>query len=340
MVFLVVLAPFTVDVLYGATTIGTAIAILAEIGSYGLAALLARAVARRQDGGFRVIVLLGVAFALAAEFFVVQTSLAPLGVLEPYPDYGRAAGVNWPYLVWALGYESLWGIVIPIQLTELTFPLHRTSAWLGARGCAVLTILLVLGAGADWYNWTQVVVPDFLHEQVYLPPLITVLCGWVVVLVLVLGALLLRPAQRVRANADSARPAPAPAVAGMAAAGAAFLWFTLTVSWAMSGAWARAVPAFVPLLLALILATTCALVARRWARSAGWSDGHRLAVLSGALVAAMAEGFVSNDLTDPVNLIGKIVLNAIAVGALVLLARKLRRRGTRLRNDHRMLLNN
>jgi hypothetical protein len=149
MVFLVVLAPFTVDVLYGATTITTAIALLAEIASYGLAALLARAVARRGDGGFRVIVLLGVAFALAAEFFVVQTSLAPLGVLEPYPDYGRAAGVNWPYLVWALGYESLWGIAIPIQLTELTFPLHRTSAWLGARGCAVLTLLLVLGAGAD-----------------------------------------------------------------------------------------------------------------------------------------------------------------------------------------------
>jgi apolipoprotein N-acyltransferase len=163
---------------------------------------------------------------------------------------------------------------------------------------------------------------------VYLPPLITVLCGWVVVLVLVLGALLLRPAQRGPANGDSVPAAPAPVVAGIGAAGAAFLWFTLTVSWAMFGAWARAVPAFVPLLLALILAITCGLVARRWTRAVGWSDRHRLAVLSGALVTAMAEGFVSNDLSDPVNLIGKIVLNAVAVGALVLLARKLRRTGT------------
>ena len=51
----------------------------------------------------------------------------------------------------------------------------------------------------------------------------------------------------------------------------------------------------------------------------------------------MAVGFVTNDLSDPVNLIGKIVLNALAcLGALLLLAGKLREAGPRLlRNDHR-----
>jgi peptidoglycan/LPS O-acetylase OafA/YrhL len=93
----------------------------------------------------------------------------------------------------------------------------------------------------------------------------------------------------------------------------------------MLGAWARAVPAFVPLLLALLSAAACALVGRHWSRSAGWSDRHRLAVVLGALLAAMAAGFVSNDLSDPVNLIGKIVLNVVAVGALALLAGKVRR---------------
>jgi hypothetical protein len=324
MLFLVGLAPFTVDVLYGATTITTAIAVLAEIFSYGFAALLTRAVAaRRRDGSFLVILVLGVAFALAAEFLVVQTSLAPLGVLEPYPDYGRAAGVNWLYLLWALGYESLWGIAIPIALTDLTFPLHRTSAWLGARGCAALTILLVLGAAADWYNWTQLVVPDFLHEAVYLPPLTTVFCGWVVVLVLVLAALLLRTVQRTRPP-RSADSAPAPVVVGIAAGGCALVWFALTTSWPMLGEWARAVPAFVPLLLALLFAAACALVGRRWTRAAEWSDRHRLAAITGALIASMAAGFVTNDLSDPVNLIGKIVLNAAAIGALVLLHRKVR----------------
>jgi hypothetical protein len=40
----------------------------------------------------------------------------------------------------------------------------------------------------------------------------------------------------------------------------------------------------------------------------------------------MTVGFVTNDLTDPVNLIGKIVLNALACLVLLLLAGKLRRR--------------
>lgn len=326
MVVLAVLAPFTVDVLFGATTITAAIGVLAEIPGYGFAALLIRDVARRRGRGFRAVALLGIAYALTAEFLIVQTSLAPLGPLQAYPGYGRAAGVNWPYLVWALGYESLWGVAMPIQLTELIFPLHRTSAWLGARGSAVLTILFVLGAGAFWYNWTQIVVPKYLHLPVYLPPLITVLCGWCVVLVLVLAALLLRPVQRRRAATDSGPAAPAPIAMGIVAAGGTFLWFALTVLWPSWGGWARAIPAFVPILLALVVAALACVACRAWATRAGWSDRHRLAVVSGALLSSMAVGFVANDLSDPVNLIGKIVLNVAAAGCLVLLARKLRRR--------------
>ena len=44
-------------------------------------------------------------------------------------------------------------------------------------------------------------------------------------------------------------------------------------------------------------------------------------MVSGALLTSMAVGFGSNDLPDPVTLIGKIVLNVVAVVALVLLAR-------------------
>jgi hypothetical protein len=54
----------------------------------------------------------------------------------------------------------------------------------------------------------------------------------------------------------------------------------------------------------------------------------------------MAVGFVTNDPSDPVNLIGKIVLNAAACLALVLLAGKSAGGEPQLRNDHRVLLNN
>jgi hypothetical protein len=127
---------------------------------------------------------------------------------------------------------------------------------------------LVLDAAADWYSWTQLVVPDFLHEAVYLPPLTTVFCGWVVVLVLVLTALLLRTVQRSR-PLSTARFPPL------------FRCFSPCCS--------RAVACLS-------------------------ADG-------------MAAGFVANDLSDPVNLIGKIVLNAAAIGALALLGRKVRGAG-------------
>lgn len=321
----ILLTPFDMYVLLGASSMTNAIEILSEMGTFGLAALLIRAVARRREPGFRIVVVLGVAFALTIEFLVVQTSLTPLAGVLPYPSYGRAVGVNWPFLVWALGYETLWGIAIPIQLSELAFPVHRTSPWFGARGCAVLTILFVLGAGVAWYNWTQITVPDFSHQQVYLPPLVTVLCGWVLVLVLVLGSVLLRSAQP-RPAADSEPAVPGPIMAGLATAAATFLWFRLTVDWVRLGAWARAVPAFVPLLLAVILALGCVVVGHRWASRAGWSDRHRLAVVSGALVATMAVGFATNQLTDPADLSAKIALNALGCLALFLLAGKLRRR--------------
>jgi hypothetical protein len=329
-VVLAVLAPFTVDVLFGGTSVTDFSGVLSEISTYGFAAVLIRAVVRRRVLGFSSIVLFGLAFALTTEFLIVQTSLAPLGSLVPYPDYGRAMGVNWPFLVWALGYETLWGIAMPIALTELAFPLHRTSAWLGVRGCLVLTLLFVLGAAAAWYNWTQLTSPDYVHLPVYLPPLLTVLCGWVVVLMFVIAGLLLRPVQR-RARrggvpADSGPVAPGPWVVGIAAGGATFLWFALTVLWPLSGAWARSVPAFVPLLLAVILAGAAVVVLGGWTRRPGWSDAHRLGMVSGALLTSMAVGFGSNDLPDPVSLIGKIVLNVVAVVALVVLARKVRRR--------------
>ncbi len=324
-VLLAVLAPFTVDVLFGGTTITDVPGVLAEIGTYGFASVLIRAVVRRRALGFRSIVLLGLAFALTTEFLIVQTSLAPLGSLVPYPGYGRAMGVNWPFLVWALGYETVWGIAMPIQLVELTFPLHRTSAWLGVRGCVVATLLFMLGAAASWYNWTQLLAPDYVHLPVYLPPLLTVLCGWVVVLMCVIAGLLLRPVQRPPASTASIA-APAPWVVAAVAACATFLWFALTVLWPRSGAWARAVPAFVPLLVAVILAGSVSVVLGAWSRRPGWSDAHRIAMVGGALLTSMAVGFGSNDLPDPVSLIGKIVLNVAAVGALVLLAGKARRR--------------
>jgi hypothetical protein len=66
---------------------------------------------------------------------------------------------------------------------------------------------------------------------------------------------------------------------------------------------------------------------RRWSAGPAWRDAHRLALISGALVASMGAGFVINGPTlSPVDLVGKVVLNVMAVLLLAYLAWKLHRR--------------
>jgi hypothetical protein len=53
--------------------------------------------------------------------------------------------VNWPYLLWALGYESLWAVALPILLV---------------RGFVIAAVIFVLAGLLRWYGWTQVFVPQ------------------------------------------------------------------------------------------------------------------------------------------------------------------------------------
>jgi hypothetical protein len=61
--------------------------------------------------------LLALALSVAEEFVIQQTSIAPLPWLGAGRAYGRAGGVNWIYFLYMLGYESVWVVVIPVQLT-------------------------------------------------------------------------------------------------------------------------------------------------------------------------------------------------------------------------------
>jgi hypothetical protein len=93
---------------------------------------------RRRGRSWRSVLLLGVALAVAEECVIQQTSLAPRIGIDPARVYGRAFGVNWEYFLWALGFESVWAVVLPIALTELLFPDRRDDLWLGPRGLVII----------------------------------------------------------------------------------------------------------------------------------------------------------------------------------------------------------
>lgn len=313
--FLLVCAPVVVDLLFGATQLTTIVALIPETTTYGFAALLIRGCARRRNVGWLPVVVWGFAFAVIAECLIVQTSLAP--PTGPHAAWGRALGVNWPYLTWAVGYESGWAIALSIQLTDLVFPAFRHRPWPRRRSLIALGVLFVLAAFPTWYNWTHVVAPRLLGQPPYQPPPVTLAAAGIVAIALIaLGWRLAR--RRLRPAVARSRPAPAPAVAACTAFTATVLWFALLLPLRI----VTEIPAAVAITLAIATAGAAILGLRRWSRSNDWGDRHRLALLTGALVASMAAGFAANHFST-VDLLAKIVFNLAALGGLVWLYRRL-----------------
>jgi hypothetical protein len=321
---LLVLSPVIIEVLFGATRVTTLFLLIPQICIYGGAALIIRTLVRSRRRGWGAILLLGMAFAIAEECVILQTSVSP-----PYqrllfggaPDltYSWAFGVGWAYLLWALGYESVWAIVLPVQLTELIFPDRRDDAWVGRWGMLITAIVFVLASFGIWYLFTQVGIAPGLAYEAPLPLVLIAL-----VIILALGAAAIGPWRLFRPVQPAARPAPRPWLVGLVAFVLGLPWFVLAI---LPYVVPPSLPAAIPLLIGLAWAVIAFFLIRRWSASPAWQDAHRLALISGALVASMSAGFVINGPTlSPVDLMGKVVLNVMAVLLLAYLAWKLHRR--------------
>jgi hypothetical protein len=114
---LAVLSPLIAEVLSGATKFSVLFALVPEILVWGCGALLIREIVRRWQGGWTSMLLLGLGLSIAEEFVIQQTSLAPLPFPGALAHYGRAWGVNWLYFLFMLGYESVWVVLVPVQVT-------------------------------------------------------------------------------------------------------------------------------------------------------------------------------------------------------------------------------
>ena len=82
-VTLLLLAPAIAELLFGSTHITVLFAFVPEIGIYGCLALVFRYLVRKRQRGWFAILLLGIAFAIAEECLIQQTSLAPLIGVNP-----------------------------------------------------------------------------------------------------------------------------------------------------------------------------------------------------------------------------------------------------------------
>ena len=317
---LLILAPVVSEVLFGATRISVIAVLIPQIAIWGCGTLLIRYGVRRWRRGWLSLLLLGIALAVAEECIIQQTSLAPLVGLASH-EYGRLWGVNWVYFLWALGYESVWVVVLPVQLTELIFRDRRGELWIGRRVLVLACAAFVLGSLVAWYTWTQVARTKVFHMPEYQPPLVYLFLALAIILLLFAAAFCPWTLPRSTRPAFSGL-APRPWIVGLAAFLLGAPWCALVL---LAFGAVPTIPVAIPVIAGLAWALTAFALMMRWTNCSAWNDLHRFAVVLGGVLACMMAGFVVFAVGGalPIDWVGKSVLDVIAAGLLARLGHRL-----------------
>ena len=319
---LVVLAPLIAEVLPGATRMSAIFVFPIEMAVWGIGALLIRAVVRNYRLGWRNMLLLAIALAIAEECLIQQTSLAPLVIsLSKAGPYARAFGVNWIYLLWALVYESVLVVMVPVALTELIFRSRRQETWVSRAGLAAALPLFAVGCFFAWFSWTQIARTKVFHLPAFTPPpeAVAIAAGAILLLFL----LALGPLRRALAKPSSQLGTPPPWLLGAAAFVPSVLWYGLILLAF------NIRPDFPPLVAAAAgIAVVAALLATfpRWAADPRFGDGHAYAIVFAILLGTMGVGQIGFIGATPLDLYGKLVLDGLAVLLMLRLGFALRAR--------------
>jgi hypothetical protein len=307
------LAPMFAEVLPGATRFSSIFVFPIEMAVWGGGAVLARAIVRKRGLGWWSLLLLGLAVAIAEEFLIQQTSVAPMVIRLKGETWARAFGINYVYLLWALVYESIWVVLMSTLAVEMVFPRQRKETWLSRAGVIVTATLFAVGFFFAWFTWTQIARTKVFHQPPYNPQLLWVVAAAATIVLLIVAALRFPP------KVSSSLGPPPPWLLGLVGAIWAVLWFGLVVlAFGIDPHFSEVAAAGA----GLIVVASLLYFVPRWAASAGWSRRHNFALLAGSLTGSMAVSFVgfigppSNDLWF------KIIVDLAALAGLAWLGRR------------------
>lgn len=317
---LMLAAPMATEVLPGATRFSSIFVLPIEICVWGGGSLLIREIVRRRQLGWRSMLFLALALAIAEECLIQQTSLAPLVLQLKGQVYARAYGVNYVYLLWALVYEAVFVVFVPVYLVELVFRERRENAWVSRGGVVAVVIFFFLGCFLAWFTWTRIAREKVFHVPLFTPPLIAVLIAVAAIAGLFFAAL--RSASLAKSNASSPSNPPAPWLVGGAGGVWAVLWYGLVVLG--FGAFPEFPPA-IAIIGGLLVVVAMLLVVPRWTASPGWEPRHVFGLGFGTLLGAMLVGFIGFMGPPNKDLYFKIITNVIAIGLLVKLGTRISR---------------
>jgi hypothetical protein len=310
---LMMLAPMIAEILPGATRLSTIFVLPVEICVWGSAAMLIRYIVRKWDLKWTGMLLLAIALSLAEEIIIQQTSVAPMVLQLKGITYARYLGVNYVYLTWALIYESVFVVFLPVYITELIFSERKDELWIGNRGVKTLCIIFAAGSVLAWYSWTQMARPLGFHVEIYNPPIQKFLLG-----IALIGGLVLLAFKPITQVNLPKNPLKSPLCLILGIAGA--LWAIVLYGIVLLGfGISPSFPPLIAVMIGLILAFIPLYFLPRMTNSPTWKNKQVFSLLSGVISGSMLAGFIAfwNQVNS--DLYFKILMNLVAFVLLVLL---------------------
>jgi hypothetical protein len=320
---LIVLAPGIAEVLSGATRMSVIFVLVPEMMVWGCGALLIRETVRRWNGGWTSLLLMGLGLAIAEEFIIQQTSVAPLPFPGVNATYGRMCGVNLVWLLYFLVYESVLVVLVPVQVSELLYWKRRDRPWLRTSGIVISSVIFMLGSFLAWFLWIRMVRPKVFHVAYYPVPLTATLCGLGTIIVCIAAAYGARNVGKADASAARKGSAVAPWAIFLVSLVFFVPWYALM---ALIFGPTRSLAVWIPLAAGTAWALLAFAVLRTLAAAPGWRDMHRWALCFGVTLVCMAGGFLGSSWWPRVDIVGKAILNVLAVIGFILLAQKIGQR--------------
>lgn len=278
------LAPMFAEVLPGATRFSSIFVFPIEMAVWGGGAVMARALVRSRGLGWWSLLFLGLALAIAEEFLIQQTSVAPMVIRLKGETWARAFDLNYVYLIWALVYESVWVVLLPSLAAELVFPDRRKEEWLSRTGWIVTGTLFTIGCFLAWFTWTQIARTKVFHQPPFTPPL-----TWILVAIAALGLLVAAALRNAERRPSRSLTPPHPWMLGIAAATWAVLWFSLVV---LAFGIAPHLSPTAIVVAALLIVLLLLILVPAWSADPRWDRRHDYALIAGALCGSMGVSFV------------------------------------------------
>lgn len=319
---LMAMAPLLTEVLPGATRFSSIFVFPIEMCVWGGGCLLIRAAVRKWQLGWVNMLLLAIALAIAEECLIQQTSLAPMVIRLKGVTYARSFGVNYVYFLWALIYEPVFVVFLPVYLVELIFPERKHETWLSKAGLIVVCIFFVLGAYLAWFSWTQIARPKVFHIPAYNPPLVAVIIAVVAMAVLIFISFSLLKDKHV--NPVPLKPWN-PWLLGIAGALWAVILYGIVV---LAFGDFPGFPPIAALGIGVLLILIALLLIPRFADDLHWQSNHVYGLIYGTMIGSMLIGFIGFWGPPNKDLYFKIIVNIIAIVWMIPLGLKIKRRLT------------